>query len=209
MEPQTRRRLHKIELQRQHLRKIEPQRQCFGKIELQRIRLCKIKTQKQCHHKIKLQRRHLRKIKHKNNATARSNHKDNVSTRLNHHLLTRRCAFTFWDDDDGLFACSKIMGLSNLSLSLSHEYNHPGSLRLMDGKEGGKQHFLLERVLRMHTTLPRKKCCLCWSILFVVRSLIIVLCSQLVASLRAQVRAQVIETHIVHTCAHVQTKTLR
>jgi hypothetical protein len=37
---------------------------------------------------------------------------------------------------------AKTMGISNLSLSLSHEYNHPDSLQCMHGKEGSKQHFL-------------------------------------------------------------------
>jgi hypothetical protein len=50
--------------------------------------------------------------------------------------------FAFHWDDDG-FACSNTMGrISNLSLSLSHEYHHPDSLRLTNGKEGSKQHFL-------------------------------------------------------------------
>jgi hypothetical protein len=44
-----------------------------------------------------------------------------------------------WDDD--WFACSKSMQLSNLSLSLSHEYHHPGSLLLATGKDRNKQHY--------------------------------------------------------------------
>jgi hypothetical protein len=40
------------------------------------------------------------------------------------------------------FACTKTIEISNLSLSLSHEYIHPGSLQLTNGKEGSTQHFL-------------------------------------------------------------------
>jgi hypothetical protein len=43
-------------------------------------------------------------------------------------------------DDDG-FACGKRMGISNLSLSLSHEYHQTDSLQLTNKKEGSKQHF--------------------------------------------------------------------
>jgi hypothetical protein len=43
-----------------------------------------------------------------------------------------------WDDE--WFACSKTMEISNLSLSLSHEYHHPNSLELTNGKDGTKQH---------------------------------------------------------------------
>jgi hypothetical protein len=32
--------------------------------------------------------------------------------------------------------------MSNLSLSLSHEYNHPDTLQLTNRKEGSQQHFL-------------------------------------------------------------------
>jgi hypothetical protein len=38
--------------------------------------------------------------------------------------LLSECRFAFNWDNDG-FACSKTMGISNLSLSLSHEYHHP------------------------------------------------------------------------------------
>jgi hypothetical protein len=34
------------------------------------------------------------------------------------------------------------MGISNLSLSLSHEYHHAYSLQLTNGKDGSKQHSL-------------------------------------------------------------------
>jgi hypothetical protein len=34
------------------------------------------------------------------------------------------------------------MRISNLSLSLSHEYHHPASLQLTKGKGGSKHHFL-------------------------------------------------------------------
>jgi hypothetical protein len=44
-----------------------------------------------------------------------------------------------WYNHDG-FAFSKTMGISNLSLSLSHEYHHGDSLQLMNGKDGTKQH---------------------------------------------------------------------
>jgi hypothetical protein len=55
--------------------------------------------------------------------------------------LLSACRFAFdWDDER--FACSNTMGISNLSLSLSHEYHHPHSLQLTNGKEGSKQHFL-------------------------------------------------------------------
>jgi hypothetical protein len=41
----------------------------------------------------------------------------------------------------GLLA-GKTMGISNLSLYLSHEYHHPYSLQLTKGwKDGTKQHF--------------------------------------------------------------------
>jgi hypothetical protein len=33
------------------------------------------------------------------------------------------------------------MGISNLSLSLSHEYHHPDSIKFTNGKDGRKQHF--------------------------------------------------------------------
>jgi hypothetical protein len=49
------------------------------------------------------------------------------------------CGFAFDWDDDG-FACSKTMGISNLSLFLSHEYHHPDSLQLTNGKDRSKQH---------------------------------------------------------------------
>jgi hypothetical protein len=49
--------------------------------------------------------------------------------------------FAFNRDDDR-FACSKTMGISNLSLSLSHEYHHPDSLQLTNGKDGSNQHLL-------------------------------------------------------------------
>jgi hypothetical protein len=55
------------------------------------------------------------------------------------HLLSA-CRFAFDWDDDG-FACSKTMEVSNLSLSLSHEYRHPDSLQLTNVKDGIKQHF--------------------------------------------------------------------
>jgi hypothetical protein len=51
------------------------------------------------------------------------------------------CQFAFDWDNDG-FACSSSMGISNLSLSQSHEYHHPDSLQLTNGKDGSKQHFL-------------------------------------------------------------------
>jgi hypothetical protein len=51
------------------------------------------------------------------------------------------CLFAFDWDDDG-FACSKTMEISNLSLSLSHDYHHAYSLELTNGKEGSKQHSL-------------------------------------------------------------------
>jgi hypothetical protein len=38
--------------------------------------------------------------------------------------LLSSCQFAF-DSDDERFACSKTMEISNLSLSLSHEYHHP------------------------------------------------------------------------------------
>jgi hypothetical protein len=55
--------------------------------------------------------------------------------------LLLACQFAFNWDDDG-FACSNTMGISNLSLSLSHEYHHLDSLQLMNGKDGIKHHFL-------------------------------------------------------------------
>jgi hypothetical protein len=53
------------------------------------------------------------------------------------------CRFVFDRDDDG-FACSNTMGISNLSLSLSHEYHHSlsDSLQLTNGKDRSKQHSL-------------------------------------------------------------------
>jgi hypothetical protein len=51
------------------------------------------------------------------------------------------CRFAFdWDND--VFACSKTMGISNRSFSLSHEYHHRDSLRLTNGKDRSKQHSL-------------------------------------------------------------------
>jgi hypothetical protein len=55
--------------------------------------------------------------------------------------LLSACLFAFDWDDDG-FACSKTMEISNLSLSLSHDYHHAYSLELTNGKEGSKQHSL-------------------------------------------------------------------
>jgi hypothetical protein len=50
------------------------------------------------------------------------------------------CLFAFDWDNDG-FACSKTMGISNLSLSLSNEYHHRDSLQLANGKDGSKNHY--------------------------------------------------------------------
>jgi hypothetical protein len=53
----------------------------------------------------------------------------------------------------------------NLSLSLSHEYHHPDSLQLTDGKDdGSKQHFwegieeayYLVEVMRFVSVFPRR-----------------------------------------------------
>jgi hypothetical protein len=55
--------------------------------------------------------------------------------------LLSACLFAFDWDDDG-FACSRSMGISNLSLSLSHDYHHAYSLQLTKGKDGIKHHFL-------------------------------------------------------------------
>jgi hypothetical protein len=46
---------------------------------------------------------------------------------------------TDWEDDG--FACRYTTGISNFSLSLSHEYHQADSLQLTDGKDGSKQHF--------------------------------------------------------------------
>jgi hypothetical protein len=54
--------------------------------------------------------------------------------------LLSACSFAFDWDADG-FACSKTMGMINLSLSLSHDDHHPDLLLLVKGKEGSKQHF--------------------------------------------------------------------
>jgi hypothetical protein len=61
------------------------------------------------------------------------------SCTINGSLSACQVAFD-WDDDG--FACSKTMEISNLSFSLSHEYHHPDSLQLTNGKEGNKHHFL-------------------------------------------------------------------
>jgi hypothetical protein len=53
-------------------------------------------------------------------------------------LSAYRFAFD-WDDDG--FTCSNTMGISTLSLSLSHDYHHLDSLQLANGKDGTKQHF--------------------------------------------------------------------
>jgi hypothetical protein len=55
--------------------------------------------------------------------------------------LLSACLFAFDWDDDG-FSCSRSMGISNLSLSLSHEYHHQDSLELTKRKDGSKRHFL-------------------------------------------------------------------
>jgi hypothetical protein len=49
--------------------------------------------------------------------------------------LLSACGFAFDWDDDGFGVCSKTMEISNLSLSLSHEYDHPDSLQLSNGKD--------------------------------------------------------------------------
>jgi hypothetical protein len=51
------------------------------------------------------------------------------------------CWFAFDWYDDG-FSCSNTVAKWNLSLFLSHEYHHPDSLQLTNGKDGSKQHFL-------------------------------------------------------------------
>jgi hypothetical protein len=51
------------------------------------------------------------------------------------------CQLAFDGDNDG-FACSITMGISNLSLSLSHEYHHLDSLQL-NKWESGRQTTLL------------------------------------------------------------------
>jgi hypothetical protein len=57
-------------------------------------------------------------------------------------LLSACLVFAFLDWAHDGFACSRSMGISNLSLSLSHDYHHAYSLQLTNGKDGIKHHFL-------------------------------------------------------------------
>jgi hypothetical protein len=54
--------------------------------------------------------------------------------------LLSACRFAFDWDDDG-FSCSNNGAKCNPSCSLSHEYHHPDSLQLTNGKDGSKNHY--------------------------------------------------------------------
>jgi hypothetical protein len=51
------------------------------------------------------------------------------------------CRFAFDWDDDG-FSCSNTVAKGNLSLK--KKYHHPDSLQLTNGKDGGKNQYLVE-----------------------------------------------------------------
>jgi hypothetical protein len=86
-------------------------------------------------------------LSRKNNASPWSNRKDDASKWAIGKLMQRQtwiwsytfngslpaCLFAFDWDNVG-FACSRSMGISNLSLLHSHEYHHPDSLQLTNGK---------------------------------------------------------------------------
>jgi hypothetical protein len=90
--------------------------------------------------------------------------------------------------------------MSNLSLSLSHEYDHPDTLQLTNRKEGSQQHFLqgIEEAEQRLLTILTKTCCFCRSFLFVV-----------LASLKLEVMSLMVSENILAFCwlqqLHFQT----